>query len=127
MDETYIYCQEFAIPRKGGEMRPLLRNAEEYWGGQFAFSTNRKYIFYLDKKYQLHRVDKKTRKDVKLSKKKWMSVYATDEKIYLVEYDEDIVGAYWQEDEGDVVQDHDYPGENALYCMDFQGDMKKVG
>lgn len=22
---------------------------------------------------------------------------------------EDIVGAYWQEDEGDVVQDHDYP------------------
>ena len=28
---------------------------------------------------------------------------------------------------GDVVQDHDYPGENALYCMDFQGDMKKVG
>ena len=55
-----------------------------------------------------------------------MSVYATDEKIYLVEYDEDIVGAYWQEDEGDVVQDHDYPGENALYCMDFQGDMKKV-
>lgn len=127
MDETYIYCQEFAIPRKGGKMRPLLRNAGEYWGGQFAFSTNRKYIFYLDKKYQLHRVDKKTRKDVKLSKKKWMSVYATDEKIYLVEYDEDIVGAYWQEDEGDVVQDHDYPGENALYCMDFQGDMKKVG
>ena len=56
-----------------------------------------------------------------------MSVYATDEKIYLVEYDEDIVGAQWQEDEGDVVQDHDYPGENALYCMDFQGDMKKVG
>ena len=56
-----------------------------------------------------------------------MSVYATDERIYLVEYDEDIVGAYWQEDEGDVVQDHDYPGENALYCMDFQGDMKKVG
>lgn len=127
MDETYIYCQEFAIPRKGGKMRPLLRNAGEYWGGQFAFSTNRKYIFYLDKKYQLHRVDKKTRKDVKLSKKKWMSVYVTDEKIYLVEYDEDIVGAYWQEDEGDVVQDHDYPGENALYCMDFQGDMKKVG
>lgn len=127
MDETYIYCQEFAIPRKGGKMRPLLRNVGEYWGGQFAFSTNRKYIFYLDKKYQLHRVDKKTRKDVKLSKKKWMSVYATDEKIYLVEYDEDIVGAYWQEDEGDVVQDHDYPGENALYCMDFQGDMKKVG
>lgn len=127
MDETYIYCQEFAIPRKGGKMQPLLRNAGEYWGGQFAFSTNRKYIFYLDKKYQLHRVDKKTRKDVKLSKKKWMSVYATDEKIYLVEYDEDIVGAYWQEDEGDVVQDHDYPGENALYCMDFQGKMKKVG
>lgn len=127
MDETYIYCQEFAIPHKGGKMRPLLRNAGEYWGGQFAFSTNRKYIFYLDKKYRLHRVDKKTRKDVKLSKKKWMSVYATDEKIYLVEYDEDIVGAYWQEDEGDVVQDHDYPGENALYCMDFQGDMKKVG
>ena len=127
MDETYIYCQEFAIPRKGGKMQPLLRNAGEYWGGQFAFSTNRKYIFYLDKKYQLHRVDKKTRKDVKLSKKKWMSVYATDEKIYLVEYDENIVGAYWQEDEGDVVQDHDYPGENALYCMDFQGEMKKVG
>lgn len=127
MDETYIYCQEFAIPRKGGKMQPLLRNAGEYWGGQFAFSTNRKYIFYLDKKYQLHRVDKKTRKDVKLSKKKWMSVYATDEKIYLVEYDEDIVGAYWQEDEGDVVQDHDFPGENALYCMDFQGEMKKVG
>ena len=127
MDETYIYCQEFAIPRKGGKMQPLLRNAGEYWGGQFAFSTNRKYIFYLDKKYQLHRVDKKTRKDVKLSKKKWMSVYATDEKIYLVEYDENIVGAYWQEDEGDVVQDHDFPGENALYCMDFQGEMKKVG
>ena len=127
MDETYIYCQEFAIPRKGGKMQPLLRNAGEYWGGQFAFSTNRKYIFYLDKKYQLHRVDKKTRKDVKLSKKKWMSVYATDEKIYLVEYDENIVGAYWQEDEGDVVQDHDYPGENALYSMDFQGEMKKVG
>lgn len=127
IDETYIYCQEFAILRKGGKMQPLLRNAGEYWGGQFAFSTNRKYIFYLDKKYQLHRVDKKTRKDVKLSKKKWMSVYATDEKIYLVEYDENIVGAYWQEDEGDVVQDHDYPGENALYSMDFQGEMKKVG
>ncbi len=69
-------------------------------GGQFAFSTNRKYIFIWTRSISFIELIKKTRKDVKLSKKKWMSVYATDEKIYLVEYDEDIVGAYWQEDEG---------------------------
>ncbi len=70
MDETYIYCQEFAIPRKGGKNAvTLLRNAGEYWEVNLHFLLIENIFFIWTRSISFIELIKKTRKDVKLSKK----------------------------------------------------------
>lgn len=113
VDDDYIYCQDMAIPRKGGKIQPLLKNAlRRLYGGKVVFSSNKKYIFYLDKKYKLHRIDKKTGKDVLISEKKLMSVQCMEDRIYVKE----LRHGYWDE------QEEKRP--DILYCMSLDGTIK---
>ncbi|MCM1246352.1 MAG: hypothetical protein NC293_11990 [Roseburia sp.] len=114
VDDDYIYCQDMAIPRKGGKMQPLLKNALRYlFGGQmFVFSSNKKYIFYLDKKYKLHRIDKKTGTDTLISDKKLMSVQCMEDRVYVKAFRH----GYWDEDADKRL--------DILYCMSLDGTVK---
>lgn len=114
VDDDYIYCQDMVIPRKGGKMQPLLKNAlrRDFFGGAMLFSSNKKYIFYLDKKYKLHRIDKKTGQDTIISDKKLMSVQCMEDRIYVKE----LRHGYW-DDEPEKRPD-------ILYCMSLDGKVK---
>lgn len=112
VDDDYIYCQDMAIPRKGGKIRPLLKDALRYSYGEVAFSSNKKYIFYLDNKYKLHRIDKKTGKDILISEKKLMSVQCMENQIYVKE----LRHGYWDEKEENR--------PDILYCMSLDGTVK---
>lgn len=113
VDDDYIYCQDMAIPRKGGKIQPLLKNALRYlYGGEVVFSSNKKYIFYLDKRYKLHRIDKKTGKDTLISDKKLMSVQCMEDRIYV----KALRHGYWDE------QMEKRP--DILYCMSLNGKVK---
>ena len=113
VDNDYIYCQDMAIPRKGGKMQPLLKNAlRNLNGGEIIFSSNKKYIFYLDKKYKLHRIDKKTGQDIRIGDKKLMSVQCMEDRIYVKE----LRHGYWDE--------QPEKRQDVLYCMSLDGTVK---
>ncbi len=113
VDDDYIYCQDMAIPRKGGKMQPLLKSALRLkYGGTVLLSSNKKYIFYLDKKYRLHRIDKRTGQDVLISEKKLMSVQCMENQIYVKE----LRHGYWDEEEDKC--------KDILYCMSLDGTVK---
>lgn len=113
VDDDYIYCQDMAIPRKGGKMQPLLKKAlRNPYGGEIVFSSNKKYIFYLDKKYKLHRIDKKTGQETLISDKKLMSVQCMEDRIYVKE----LRHGYWDE--------QTEKRSDVLYCMSLDGTVK---
>ena len=121
IDDKYIYCQDFAIPRNGGKMQPLLRNAMQYDNGLIAFSSNSKYIYYLDQKYKMHRIDKKTKKDTQICKTEMLSVHCTEEKVYAKKYKDTLLPLYWDDDGDAEAQEVDDPSASILYCMDLDG------
>lgn len=114
VDDDYIYCQDMAIPRKGGKMQPLLKNALSYLGSdEIVFSSNKEYIFYLDKKYHLHRIDKKTEQDTLISDKKLMSVQCMEDRVYV----KVLRQGFWEAERWDECPD-------ILYCMNLDGTVK---
>lgn len=139
MDENYLYCNNYIVPINGGKIvnKPL-----QYLSGD-SFVHNSKYIFYLDTKYKLHRVDKKNlQKDTVISDKKFFSIDCTENELYLKKYDKK-----WFEDdlykslmgdyaEGEKEYDYDIDDctvdevdneEMELYTMDFDGtDLEKI-
>ena len=114
MDEDYIYCQEFIIPRAGGEMIPVFRQAVVYEDGRMPYAHNKKYIFYIDRKYKLHQFSKKTKSDVIISDMKIMDVYCTEKNIYAKEYDKRYTF--------DELEEHSYFETGNVYCMDMDGE-----
>ena len=119
MDEDYIYCQEFIIPRAGGKMIPVFRQAVVYEDGRMPYAHNKKYIFYIDKEYKLHRFSKKTKSDVIISDMKIMDVDCTEKNIYVKEYDKRYVFSFLEED------DDYYDAAVNIYCMDMDGNHVK--
>lgn len=122
IDEDYIYCQDYIIPRDGGEMIPLFRHARvfEVVGdyGKITCAYNKKYIFYIDKDYKVHRFTKKTKQDVIISDMKAMDVKCTEDSVYVQEYDEYLTG---DGDEEYVYPDDD-PASGNVYYMDVNGE-----
>ena len=116
VDGDYIYCQDMAIPRRGGKIQPLLKSAVQY-SGRILFSSNKKYIFYVDKKYHLHRIHKKTGEDKLISKKKLMSVECMEDRIYVKAWRHDYWDWDWEEEAKEKRPD-------ILYCMDLNGKIK---
>lgn len=93
VDEDYIYCSELAIPRHGGKAKKVLKDAvvcPEYWYGNRSgsrfFSSNSKYLYYLDKNYHLKRYDKRTGSVKGYGKEKYMSVDCTEKGVYVKKY-----------------------------------------
>ncbi len=123
IDEDYIYCQDYLIPRVGGKMIKAFKKAEKSKRGIFNCAHNKKYIFYVDKKKRVHRITKKTQKDVIISSFKSAGVDCTEEKLYIKVYSRDWYNdrkwaEYNDDDEGYMSPDcytHD------LYCMDLDG------
>ena len=116
VDGDYIYCQDMAIPRRGEKIQPLLKSAVQY-SGRILFSSNKKYIFYVDKKYHLHRIHKKTGEDKLISKKKLMSVECMEDRIYVKAWRHDYWDWDWEEEAKEKRPD-------ILYCMDLNGKIK---
>lgn len=125
IDDEYIYCQDFAIPREGGKMQRILKDAIEYDDGVLAFASNKNYIYYLDKNYQVHRISKDTKKDIVICNEKMMSVYCTDQYVYTREYADHLMPDYddgWDDEGCDYEeQEEDEPYFSSLYCMDLDG------
>ncbi|MBO5486891.1 MAG: hypothetical protein J5988_08205 [Eubacterium sp.] len=115
IDEQYIYSQKFIIPLKGGKM--VRKDLHD----DYLFVHNDKYIFYIDSKYKLHRVDKgNLQKDKIISKEKFCSVHCTDKELYLRKYDKQALDFLESEDS------YYFPElfRIGIYVMDFQGKEK---
>ena len=112
IDEQYIYSQDFIIPLKGGKM--VRKDLQDY-----PFVHNDKYIFYIDSKYKLHRVDKDNlQKDKIISKKKFWGVYCTNNELYLKKYYKDLEDYLKEEEESESDPKLFRVG---IYVMDFDG------
>lgn len=124
IDENYIYCQDYAIPRGGGEMLPLLKNAKKNKYGVADYCFNEKYIFYIDEKAKAHRINKKTKKDIIISERKVVGLDCTEDKIYIRVRDKkwyNLKEPYDPDDPWDIYNVY----ADRLYCMDLNGKKEK--
>ena len=124
IDEDYIFCQEYMIPRSGGKMIPILKNARKNSYGIADYSFNEKYIFYIDKNEKAHRINKKTKKDNIISKRNVAGIDCTEDKIYIRVRDKkwhSIKEPNDPDDSWDIYNDY----ADQLYCMDLDGDREK--
>ena len=132
MDEDYIYCQEYLIPRSGGKMIKAFADAKVFKGKPYydytiksiSYSYNKKYIFYIDKNYKVHRIDKKTGQNRIISDLTAAGVDCTEDSVYVKVHAEawyDKKGMWeelYDDDEGWV----SYNGySDHLYYMDIDG------
>lgn len=74
LDKDYIYCGDYLIPLSGGPIQ-IIDNKNK----KIDYSYNEKYIYYIDEKFYVHRVDKKmTENNSIINQVKAMKVDATD-------------------------------------------------
>lgn len=122
IDEDYIYCQDYLIPRNGGKMVEAL---DKSWSlaDTPPYAKNEKYIFYIaHKTKEIHRLDKSTLEDKIISDIEAMDVKCTKDGLYVQEYDYEIAPDNDTNDcEDDIVQEEDDPYSCNLYYMDFDG------
>ena len=140
MDEDYIYCQEYLIPRSGGKMIKAFADAKifkdkyfydySYRPKSISYSYNKKYIFYIDKNYKVHRIDKNSQQNRIISNLKAAEVNCTENSVYVKVHAEKWYGkkGLWKDlyddDEGDIGA---WYYDDHLYCMDLDGkDVKKL-
>ena len=132
MDEDYIYCQEYLIPRSGGKMIKAFADAKVFKGKPYysytiksiSYSYNKKYIFYVDKNYKVHRIEKKTGQNRIISDLKAAGVDCTEDRVYVkvhakAWYDEKGMWKELYEDDEGLVNCNSY--SDHLYCMDIDG------
>lgn len=109
----YTSALAYSIPSFGGKMQQIgkgeIRN--------FVYSN--KYYFYIDKKFRLHRQNRKTGKDKIISGIKAVKVDCTQKGLYVQKYDK------WFDKDGFEDANDDYTP--ALYFMNFKGkNVKKI-
>lgn len=124
IDEDYIYCQDYIIPRNGGKMRPVFRNAKKIKNGMIKYTVNEKYIFYIDKKDIIHRIDKKTKKDRVISKRKAEGIDCAGDWLYMRVRDKVWYSAVFQDEWSDETVSQDMYSDH-LYCIDLDGENEK--
>lgn len=119
MDKDYLYSQDrYMIPREGGKMMPVSEGIYSW-----VLSTDGKYMFYLDKKDQIHRINRKKHKDVVICNdiSAIDEIDCTGDGIYVREYNK--AEDEWEEEE--VCDNRGDPRSNNLYYMDFDGKNRK--
>lgn len=113
IDQDYIYCQDYMIPRKGGKMLQMPKNISSQ-----NFTPDGKYLLYLDGKSRLHRISWKSRKDVVICADiKIDGIDCTEEGIYVREDNE----AWLEREDMESWDDWADPRSNNVYYMDFDG------
>lgn len=118
IDNEYIYCQDFIIPREGGKMKRALKDR----AGAVPLSYNDEYIFYIDKKKYLHRIKKDTYKDVMIcGEMKVENVECVEDRIYVRSCNEAVDKI--SDDDSDEIATH-YSSKN-LFSMDINGENRK--
>lgn len=117
MDEDYIYCQDYMIPREGGKMEQMPQNISSQ-----DLTPNGKYIYYTDGKSRLHRISRKTQKDVVICDDIQVSGFDyTEDGIYVEETNK----AWLEREDEESWDDWADPRSNNLYFMDFDGKNRK--
>lgn len=124
LDENYIYCEDYMIPRAGGKMRPVLKNAKKNKYGIADYCFNEKYIFYIDENEKAHRINKKTKNDIIISKRKVVGIDCTEDKIYIRVRDKKWHSLKEPYDPDDPWHIYNAYSDN-LYCMDLNGKKEK--
>lgn len=113
MDDRYLYSNNLIIPLGGGkiERKDIYKNSIVH---------NDRFIFYIDSKFLLHKVDKRNLdNDIVISKTKFLSVYCTDTELYLKKYTKGIINFYDDKDNYGLYSEEGY--KINLYTMDFDG------
>lgn len=117
IDEDYLYCQDYIIPRQGGKMIQMPGNESSVIS-----SPDGKYIFYGDRKSRIHRVNRKNQRDVVICDDIRIDGFdCTEDGIYVKE-----VNKAWEKRE-DMESWDEWadPSSNNLYYMDYDGKNRK--
>ncbi len=128
MDEDYIYCQDYLIPRAGGKMTRAFQKAKKFENGRIYFCQNQKFIFYISKDDKVHRISKATLEDVVISKRKAVGVDCTENQVYVKVHDKIWYNEEWQEEFAEDYMEGYTSGAfytHHLYCMDEDGRNEK--
>ncbi len=88
------------------------------------YSFNEKYIFYIDEKERAHRINKKTKKDIIISKRKVVGIDCTEDKIYIRVRDKEWHSLKEPYDPDDSWHIYNAYADN-LYCMNLNGKKEK--
>ena len=125
IDKDYIYYGNDMISRKTGKVFSPFHNMKKSKGSRKNYTANDKYVFYLDKQNRVHRLEKKTKRDVIIRKEKTLAVSCAGNRLYIRVRDEK---GYNQCNEMDYdieeIITAEYYADN-LYCMDFDGKKEK--
>ena len=127
IDQDYIYCQDYMIPRRGGEMQQMPKALDF-----LNFTPDGKYLLYVDRKFRLHRISRKTHKDVVICNDIQIGticdgmriiggIDCTRDGIYIKGINE----AWLETLDEDSLDDWADPRSNDLYYMDFDGKNRK--
>ena len=105
------------IPRKGGKMWQMPEVLD-----YLRFPPDGKYLFYQDRKSQIHRINKKTHKDVVICDDIQLDgMDCTEDGIYIMGVNEAWLERFGEESWDDWAD----PRSNNLYYMDFDGKNRK--
>lgn len=105
-------------------MLPVLKNARKNDYGNAEYSFNEKYVFYIDEKEKVHRINKKTKKDIIISKRNVVGIDCTEDKIYIRVRDKkwySIKEPNNPDDSWDIYNIY----ADRLFCMDENGEREK--
>ena len=120
MDDDFIYCEDYLIPRKGGKMVGALKGV---WDMERIppYAKNMKYVFYIEHntKHTIHRLNKSTLEDIIINDIRAMDVMCAKDGLYVQQYVYDLS----LDEDGDVnfEQERDNSQSCNLYYMDFDG------
>lgn len=124
-DKNYIYCMNYMILHKEKKTFKMFQDAQSDASGMYQYTSNSKYVFYLDKQNRVHRLDKKTRRDIIVRKEKSLAVSCTEKKLYIRVRDEKGYRkcknkAAVSDEYNGVANYYDNYADN-LYCVNFDG------
>lgn len=89
MDNDYIYSINYIIPLAGGRMIKL---PGKVW--RETICSNKKYIYYIDDKFRIHRITKKTMNHTIFSGIKAVDIQCTENCVYATGYHKKYYGDY---------------------------------
>lgn len=127
IDKEYIHYQNYMISRKDGKVFFSFREIKKNEDNEKNYTSNDKYVFYLDKQNRVHKLDKKTKQDNIIRKEKALEISCVGKRLYIRVRDEKGYNECYSE----YADDDEYDGdcriyyEDNLYCMNLDGKEEK--